>query len=442
MDRELFQTLQHDFPSPLLHLPPAIHDSMHDLTLLTTRFFSWVHLWLPIIDKSSLQSQLAKQPLHLNQDVQILLFCMKLVMWAPGRDGTTRNPRTNEYHLAKQCCSAAEDAGMLTLQMLQAQILVSVYELAHGIYPAAYLTVGTCVRYGIALTLNKQRSTDVQGFTLADQEERRRVWWSSIILDRVISHSTPTGPDPQPSDLLPLHDREWDEGRLNAQPSTVSAPSDVNMGMFARLSQAAYLMGRVVHHREHPTGDTSFDTDEAVRLDGALRALLNLTYEEGATRLMQICPQTAICFSALIKLHARPLRPQNETHELDNDYRHHNRIADTMRLLRAVADQSTLSTVLFFRREPWSIEKSSPFLLHWTYVIAVTYLDARNYLEQQAGSPDYYNGREDALALMHEADQGYETMRRKLALLGAQWCAADGYLQMLDVRASWTGLVS
>jgi hypothetical protein len=65
-------------------------------------------------------------------------------------------------------------------------LLTLIYELGHAIYPAAYMSIGSCVRLALALELEKQRQLDLDSsqYDLEDQEERRRVWWAVIILDR------------------------------------------------------------------------------------------------------------------------------------------------------------------------------------------------------------------------------------------------------------------
>lgn len=73
----------------------------------------------------------------------------------------------------------------MSLHVLQATIFIALYEMGHAIYPAAYLTVGACARYGIALGLDKLM-TDNSGFdtSLMEIEEKRRSWWGVLALDR------------------------------------------------------------------------------------------------------------------------------------------------------------------------------------------------------------------------------------------------------------------
>lgn len=61
-----------------------------------------------------------------------------------------------------------------------------VYELGHGIYPSAYLSVGACARYGAALGYEECGYEDPgegRG-EWVEAEERNRTCWAILILDR------------------------------------------------------------------------------------------------------------------------------------------------------------------------------------------------------------------------------------------------------------------
>ena len=89
-----------------------------------------------------------------------------------------------------------------------------------------------------------------------------------------------------------MHCQVIDPARL----FTVSSPSNINMGSFARLAQATSLLGRVFRHIGDLTADKKFHHEEAAQLDRTIRALNNLAKAEGQLRDMVICPQTAICY--------------------------------------------------------------------------------------------------------------------------------------------------
>jgi hypothetical protein len=404
---------------------------------ISEAYFSWAHLWMPVISKSRWYGLHLKPLGTFEPHIKLLLLCMKLVTWKPGYGRQERQPRSEDYLLAKQTIFEAENVGHMTIQVLQAMLLVAVYEYAHAIYPAAYMTIAACSRYAMALRLHKQRQRDVDllDLSLDGQEERRRVWWAIIIMDRLLYHSQPNSIEPDPEDLLPMHDQSWDDNMLDSRRIyTVSSPATTHMGMLARLSQASYLLGRVLRHKNNPTNDSVFDCEERSFLQHALQALLNLTYEEGSTRLMPICPQTALCLSAMAILNSYTL-PETATYQPSMLVSTDGAQAKTVNLLRCIADESLLNIERYYRRRPWSLERSSPLLLHWSFIIAVTFLKLSR-LENTSGLGYASSfGMEGHTFTQSEALRGYKTMRRKLTLLGQQWCAASEYLDILDARA-------
>jgi hypothetical protein len=81
----------------------------------------------------------------------------------------------------------------------------------------------------------------------------------------------------------------------------VSAPANIDMGSFARMAQAAHLLGKVLHFKDRPLESDGWQTreaeqDEYWQLDKTIRSLLNLSYLEGEIKRMAICGQTALCY--------------------------------------------------------------------------------------------------------------------------------------------------
>jgi hypothetical protein len=68
------------------------------------------------------------------------------------------------------------------------------------------------------------------------------------------------------------------------------------MGRFARLVQAAHLLGRVLRNVADNTLDESFRTQEAAQLYRTLSALLSLAEVESQIKIQEFCSQIAICY--------------------------------------------------------------------------------------------------------------------------------------------------
>jgi hypothetical protein len=211
------------------------------------------------------------------------------------------------------------------------------------------------------------------------------------------------------------------------------------MGMLARLSQAAYLLGRVIRYQNCPPSDPQFNLDEKWQLERSIRALLHLTYEEGSTYFVAICPQIAMCFNALIILHGSDrLLPSTPGPPSTITSAQLEKLSETLTILRPLARESYLNVSMFFRRQPWSMEKSSPLLIQWVYRTAVTLFRIHRYLDLTNFPGGTAAGNFATLDDNHskmEAIEGFETMRHKLSLLGTQWCAASTFFY--DASCTW-----
>lgn len=67
------------------------------------------------------------------------------------------------------------------------------------------------------------------------------------------------------------------------------------MGRFARLVQAAHLLGRVLRNVADGTVSRSFRIQEASQLYRTLSALVNLAEVEGKIKDLEFCSQIALC---------------------------------------------------------------------------------------------------------------------------------------------------
>lgn len=147
-------------------------------------YYSTVHKWLPMLSKKRLVQRLSDLPLEFDDGLALLLLCITLVIENPKQGDS---PQTPLYQLAKQYHSFMEDSGRISLNLLQATILIAVYEIGHGIYPTGYLTVTRAGRLGMLMGLHDRKiATQLfrEPHTWTIREEERRAWWAALLLDR------------------------------------------------------------------------------------------------------------------------------------------------------------------------------------------------------------------------------------------------------------------
>lgn len=146
-----------------------------------TQFLQTVNYWMPIIPVQYVQSNLS-QPVNLmTNEETILLACIKLL--------THHHPgdhQSNRYYLAvKTSVVAFEVNDQLSVHLLQAQILVLIYEYGHAIYPSGYITLGVCSRYLSALGIKGPKSPEAST-EWKEFEAQRRLWWSIYVIERFV----------------------------------------------------------------------------------------------------------------------------------------------------------------------------------------------------------------------------------------------------------------
>ena len=90
-------------------------------------------------------------------DNQALFYSMKLVS-----DRSMSALSCSLYESLKLVMTTLERTGQFSVDMMAAYTLIALYEFGQAIYPAAYLTVGNCVRIGCILGFHdKRKATQV-----------------------------------------------------------------------------------------------------------------------------------------------------------------------------------------------------------------------------------------------------------------------------------------
>lgn len=186
LDYAVFIHAKLEIPTANIRLPSFTTDFVVDVKEVAAQYFSGVHSWMPIISKQQFYQNLLNPLSAPRADLALLICCMKLVSWSPSEFSNEKDPKTTAYLTVKRSLLEAEVTGVLTIQLLQAWLLVSIYEIGHGIFPSGYISISTCARYRALLGINASNASNAtEVYSLMDQEERRRVWWAITIMDRL-----------------------------------------------------------------------------------------------------------------------------------------------------------------------------------------------------------------------------------------------------------------
>ncbi|QYS95142.1 Zn(2)-C6 fungal-type domain-containing protein [Trichoderma simmonsii] len=301
-----------DAPSPPSSdmIPAAVWAYLGDQAqsaAIMSQYFQTIHKWIPIISQVRLTSladlELGNRP---RADFALLLLAMKLIQNVPG--SSSNAVKDLLYICAKEFAASLEIAGVYTLLKLQANLLISVYEMGHGIFPAAYVSVGCCVTQAMVLGIHNREAPQIleQPRTWIDWEERQRVWWLVVILERYITSVGDNRPllsaDPKTTSHLPVNDDSWDSGQaMYPERLILSSSKHLSASPFARLAQASHLQGEVIKHCNDDTRSLALVQNDVEVLSQVLWSFLEVIGKDRSS-MMHFYSSVGVCLSALMKL--------------------------------------------------------------------------------------------------------------------------------------------
>jgi len=159
-----------------------------DILASCSRYFSVVHIWYPILAKGELYDRLPHLRSSPKGDFSILMLTIHLVSQIYQQTPRERDSLAQLYHTTKGFHFFLMSTGRSSIELIQAGLLLAVYEHSQALHDATYQTLGACTRMGYTLGFDKTLSQDIlldaQANSIA--ERQRQVWWGIIILERYI----------------------------------------------------------------------------------------------------------------------------------------------------------------------------------------------------------------------------------------------------------------
>lgn len=149
-------------------------------------YFESIHLWLPIISRKRFHNRYTHFQTAPSADFSLLLLAMRLITQHPSTDFEVDREREVVYLATKTIFAQVQAFIPSSSHLVQAGIIISHYEHAHGMVEAAYITIGTTARMAFAMGLhNKPCSAELEGTDAwLDDEEALSTWWGLVICDR------------------------------------------------------------------------------------------------------------------------------------------------------------------------------------------------------------------------------------------------------------------
>ncbi|KAJ5726108.1 uncharacterized protein N7483_007465 [Penicillium malachiteum] len=285
----------------------------HQVRETASKFFQTA--WLPIVSRKRYLAAILNPLSPSRRRTALLALCMKLCCLSANDDESPK--KATLYELVKKFYSDVESTQELCVEVLQAAVLIAIFEIGDAIYPAAYLTVGVCARYGIAMGLDKINKDRMGGrygrmASWMEIEERRRAWWAILTLDRFLNFANPSRvlatEDPAFEDFLPVDDDKFYDATTQPDEAVPMCQGFIfKIGHFGRLAQATYLISQALAMIRSLSvvsiaRNESIISPETTQLCRTLEALVRANEMEITVRRLAFCCQSLVSYSGVFLL--------------------------------------------------------------------------------------------------------------------------------------------
>ncbi|KAK8110302.1 uncharacterized protein PG998_006759 [Apiospora kogelbergensis] len=281
---------------------------------VSSRYFHTLHLYIPIISRPRFHDKLVTLGATPSADLSVLLLSMHLATLVPptqdqqdsfsnrylhGGIGDSVSTETNSqslYLTAKYLFAQVQCTLPPSVHLIQAGLLIAIYEYTRGQPDQALITISLCARLAYAARIYQSAGVHANSLdgrrTRSEAREEANTWWGIVIYERaalceatvpdqplVTSMLDPDGPLPSESAVLDLSDTEpylsfpIPEGEEYPLCSRLSALKEADTGEFGRVAQASWLLGQVLSALHIPDLETRLACLR--RLDGELQMFLS-----------------------------------------------------------------------------------------------------------------------------------------------------------------------
>jgi hypothetical protein len=183
LDYPFFQDSLSNPPAANIPIGPELQEYVLGDSRLQECIVSYMELfdtWLSFIPREVLRAKASHSAYQPSGEDILLLACIKNLTRPLAED----TPLTKQYLAIKSAFLGAEVTGVITVPLLQALLLLLLYEFGHGIYPGAYTTLGTCTRYLVAMGIDGAGPCCREPGSWVEIEARRRLWWAVFVMER------------------------------------------------------------------------------------------------------------------------------------------------------------------------------------------------------------------------------------------------------------------
>jgi len=147
-------------------------------------YFSGVNSWFTVIERAAFDASLEEMWKKPSAETVALVLCMSLIIRTPMSDSVA-GMSDSLYLSAKTLLNLVQSKVALSMPLLQAELLVALYEFSHAMPQQAYMTVGRCFHITKAFGWHYELFWSKERQTLAPRELKlcSILWWAVVYID-------------------------------------------------------------------------------------------------------------------------------------------------------------------------------------------------------------------------------------------------------------------
>lgn len=157
------------------------------IDVFISAYFRDFHRSLPILDQDAFYAQLQLLQNCPNSHFSILLLSMILISHLSSKVDDKEGKDAEElYPTLKNIYGLLTSTGRVTMELVQAGVVIAAWEHCQGLGREGWLSIGCCARMGNVLglhhTIREEMPESIE--ERRELETRRCLWWGIVVLER------------------------------------------------------------------------------------------------------------------------------------------------------------------------------------------------------------------------------------------------------------------
>ncbi|KAL4900404.1 hypothetical protein BDW74DRAFT_182733 [Aspergillus multicolor] len=281
---------------------------------ISVRYFQSIHWYLPIISRQRFHAHLLSFGTDPRADFSVLVLSMCMLTYDPDPDRQDgKHVDSSTLYLAtKSLFSQAQTIGRPSLNLIQAGILLAVYEYARGERDLGFVSMGVSARLAYAAGLKQPTSLPSMNNDVYPDEEDGSTWWGICMCERIALCDVNLINQP----LLSIMPKEVNAFSCRESESVPSTPSNVYQDGFRQAMRATYLLDELLEVLKAPESSTK--QRHLDDLDKSIQVFLTMTMQRFPMASGVYCGGISIAIRGLFLLHRQVLdRAKAPSGEID-----------------------------------------------------------------------------------------------------------------------------